>query len=219
MGLSVRRIQWPIAADEFDQIDEILMRAYLTASRRARVQRFLQADNGMWVVAEEDARVIGVGGAIGYPTGGFGWIGLIATDPSHGRRGAGAAITRHLFEELSVLGCASVLDGSAQGAPLYERLGFVDHGTTVRFLPPPRASAPRTVGSTNVISLGASDIESLVRFDATVFGASRGSLLSILMSDHAGHAFGVFDKHGRVTGYAIAQHDTIGPVAASSEDD
>jgi predicted N-acetyltransferase YhbS len=219
MPLAVRNIRWPVANQDLERVDEVLMRAYLMTSRRARVERFLRVDHGMWLVAEEEGQIVGAGGAIGYPTGGFGWIGLIATDPMHGRQGVGAAVTRHLVDELRALGCASVLDGSLQGAPLYERLGFVDSGTTLRFAPSVLPTEATTSAATNVVSLSIADIDALELFDSTVFGASRKSLLSILLTDHAGRAFGVLDRDGSIAGYAIAQDDAIGPVAASSAGD
>lgn len=222
MTISVRNVGWPISSHDLDRIDEVLMRAYLSTSRRARVERFLLADNGVWVVAEEDDQIVGVGGAIGYPSGGFGWIGLIATDPTFGRRGIGATITNHLVAQLHAQGCASVLDGSAQGAPIYERIGFTDHGTTLRFAPPPPTIPPctlRTPATANLVSLVPRDIDSVAAFDSIAFGATRKSLLNLLLTNHPGRAFGVVDSNGTIGGYAIAQDDAIGPVVASLPSD
>ncbi len=102
-------------------VDELIMRAYGTSSRRKRVERFVRLQRGGWVVAEEPTskgnRIVGCGGCIAYPGGGFGWIGLIAVDPSMQGQGLGRVVTQWLIDHLATLGCSAVLDGSS-GAPL-----------------------------------------------------------------------------------------------------
>ena len=74
--------------------------------------------------------VVGTGCCIAYPDAGFGWIGLVATLPAFQRRGIATAITEFLGRTLAAYGCASVLDASLAGGPVYERMGFADCGVT-----------------------------------------------------------------------------------------
>jgi GNAT superfamily N-acetyltransferase len=66
-------------------------------------------------------------------SGGFGWIGLIATDPDHSGKGVARAVTSYLVDYLNSIDCGAALDGSGGGAPLYEKMGFADHGLTTQF--------------------------------------------------------------------------------------
>lgn len=60
-----------------------------------------------------------------FPTGRWGRIHTVVTDPAHQRRGHGRAVTTALVEALQDRGCGSVeLRATAAGAPLYSSLGF-----------------------------------------------------------------------------------------------
>ncbi|MFE2728611.1 GNAT family N-acetyltransferase [Kitasatospora sp. NPDC059327] len=60
-----------------------------------------------------------------FPTGLWGRIHTVATDPDHRRRGHGTAVTTALVEALKDRGCGSVeLRATEAGAGLYRTLGF-----------------------------------------------------------------------------------------------
>ncbi|MFJ9519354.1 GNAT family N-acetyltransferase [Kitasatospora sp. NPDC101801] len=60
-----------------------------------------------------------------FPTGRWGRIHTVATDPAHRRLGHGRAVTTALVEALKDRGCGSVeLRATAAGASLYRTLGF-----------------------------------------------------------------------------------------------
>ncbi|MFJ9948445.1 GNAT family N-acetyltransferase [Kitasatospora sp. NPDC091207] len=70
-----------------------------------------------------------------YPTGRWGRIHTVATDPAHRRRGHARAVTTALVEALRDVGCGSIeLRATEAGAPLYRDLGFgpVDGYMTLR---------------------------------------------------------------------------------------
>jgi GNAT superfamily N-acetyltransferase len=161
--------------------DQILMRAYGSESMRARVLRFLSMPTGRWVVAERGEEILGVGGCIGYPSGGFGWIGLIATDPHKSRDGIGTAVTRWLIKELRNIGCAAVLDASKAGAPVYERLGFDDRGRTRVFSAQPLNTPPDSPGFVRQIAIA--DLPKIVTYDTPRFGAERAGLLRYVLEE------------------------------------
>ena len=71
------------------------------------------------------ARWLGLGGVTSY--GPFAWLGLMAVDPARQRRGIGQTLVEALVARAQELGSAVVLlDASDAGAPVYERVGFVD---------------------------------------------------------------------------------------------
>lgn len=201
-----------------DEIDALLMRAYGSGSRRSRVERFLAVEHGGWVLLRDADRVVGVGGYVGYPIGGFGWIGLVATDPDAERRGFGRIVTQALADRLTALGCWSVLDGSAKGAPLYERMGFVDHGESRLFLAPtdigPGRGVPLGLHNSTIEEIGLTRVS---EYDAVAFGADRSSLLRLLGDLFVGRSVVLCGADGRVVGYGIAQDDGIGPVVADDD--
>ncbi|MFF2950413.1 GNAT family N-acetyltransferase [Kitasatospora sp. NPDC057965] len=60
-----------------------------------------------------------------HPTGRWGRIHTVVTDPAHRRRGHARAVTAALVEALGACGCGSIeLRATEAGAPLYRTLGF-----------------------------------------------------------------------------------------------
>ncbi len=203
------------------EIDGVLVRAYGGASRRARIERFLNVEGAGWVMVRRAGRVVSVGAWIGYPTGGFGWIGLVATEPHAQGGGLGRVITEALIERLRGMGCAAVLDGSPSGAPLYERMGFSDFGLSHALaapaqivLPTSAALASRLKG-VQVVPIVGEVTETVLSFDKRSFGADRGSLLSYLLKASPGRCVAALSEAGLI-GYGVAQDDLIGPVVADS---
>ncbi|MET9613796.1 GNAT family N-acetyltransferase [Kitasatospora indigofera] len=73
-----------------------------------------------------------------HPTGRWGRIHTVATDPLHQRRGHGRAATAALVEALKDAGCGSVeLRATEAGAGLYRALGFEPVGGFMALRPGP----------------------------------------------------------------------------------
>ncbi len=206
--------QEPDIEQLLDDIDAVLQAAYRAPSWKFRVQRFLRVQPGGWVVAQQENEVVAVGGCIAYPDAGFGWIGLIATSPSSQRHGAGRTVTQWAVDHLKSLGCASVLDASLAGAPLYVRMGFDDVGISVLM---ESSVVPIPSGSEFVTTIARTDVADLGAYDLPRFGADRSRLLDVLAHDHPGRGL-VYRNGGTILGYGIAQDDAIGPVVADNDD-
>lgn len=195
-------------------LDGVAQVAYGQASFAAQYRWAAAAQPDGLVMAVEDGDVIGAGCAVAYPEAGFGWIGLIATLPAHQRRGVGEAVTERCVELLGRYGCAPVLDASAAGAPLYERMGFSDHGITtiVQYAGP---SEPATLGSADpdrcVRAMRPDDLSAVVELDRMAFGAPRAALLGAMSGD-AGARSVVLERVGEPVGFAIGQESAIGPI-------
>ncbi|KJS58724.1 GNAT family N-acetyltransferase [Streptomyces rubellomurinus] len=74
-----------------------------------------------------------------HPTGLWGRIHTVATDPAHRRRGHARAVTTALIDALKAAGCGSIeLRATEAGAPLYHTLGFapLDGYMALRPTPP-----------------------------------------------------------------------------------
>ena len=90
-------------------------------------------------VAEDDGRIVATG--IATANGSVGWVGTIFVALDRRREGLGELLTQTVVDDLEERGCRTlVLIASDMGRPLYERLGFEDHGPNRRFtsqgLPP-----------------------------------------------------------------------------------
>ncbi|MCU1398551.1 MAG: family N-acetyltransferase [Acidimicrobiales bacterium] len=206
-----------IAPTEIDaaipKMDAVMRRAYKGPSFRAQIGWYAAVQPDALVVVEDAGEIVGTGCGIAYADAGFGWIGLIGTEPTYERRGIGALVTERVAEILAGHGCASVLDASAAGGPLYERLGFTDHGPT-RIVSVPQRGTPHP----RVELVGVDDLAAFAAYDAAVFGADRSALLAVLLADHPGRCGLVRGADGAVVGVVLAQHTTVGPLAADDPD-
>jgi GNAT superfamily N-acetyltransferase len=193
-------------------MDGVMQRAYGVASFAAQLQWYIAVQPDAVVVAELDGVVVGTGCGIGYADGGFGWVGVIATEPGYERRGIGGLVTERVAEILADHGCAPVLDASLSGGPLYERMGFVDHGPTTV------VSREPSPGGHALPGIAPADLADVAVFDRAAFGADRTRLLDVLVRSHPGRTAIVRGEDGRVMGFAIAQAGVIGPLAAADDE-
>jgi ribosomal protein S18 acetylase RimI-like enzyme len=198
-----------------DAMDEVMEQAYGMSSFRASIDRFAAVQPDGLVVVEDDGAVVGTGCCVAYPDGRFGWIGLVATKPGFERQGFGSAITEHLCQVLAGHGCASVLDASLKGGPVYERMGFADHGLTKVMGFVGTDSSP--AGTDECSLLTQHDLDEVVRFDTPRFGASRRELLAKVIDQHPGRAV-VLRRRGKVAGYLVAQESTLAPVVTDTSE-
>src|ERR1700682_333992 len=119
---------------EITQVDQLLMLAFDSPSRRSELELYTTVQPDGWFVIEEDNRIVAVGGCIVY--GSFSWIGLVGTHPAVRGRGHATRLSEHLVKWSYAKGCRTVaLDASTLGRPIYEGLGFRPVGSTARLVP------------------------------------------------------------------------------------
>lgn len=202
---------------DFAVLDTLLTRAYGRPGEwRWELEHFSPFYPRGWFVAEMDGVPAGTGGTTNY--GPFAWIGLMGVDPTYQRRGVGAALLDAILAELERAGCTlAVLDASASGAPLYERYGFLDDGTTVLFKSPHAIQG--AVSLDRVRAICPDDLKDLGEFDTPIFGADRTRLLRTLFDALPDRGFVARDRSGAISAYVLAQSDRIGPWMASSQAD
>ena len=131
------------------------------------------------------------------------------------------------FDGLSCLGApprltaerrALMLNATAEGLPLYEKLGFISTGLVRQHQG--RLSAPPPAPDVPLRQAVPSDRVALCALDAAVFGADRSALIGSLLA--SGDAW-LVDRAGQPAGFAIrrafGRGTIIGPVVASNDDE
>jgi GNAT superfamily N-acetyltransferase len=188
--------------------------------------RFLLARNpGRFVVAEQEGRLVGTGGAVCYGTR-LAWVCMILVDPDRRGQGLGTRIVQAVLDRLTDIGTVG-LDATPFGQGVYTRLGFVETGRLQRVeavatsAPVPaddNHGQPRArhtdVASTRAIEPG--DLDRILTVDLQVFGADRGDLLR--WAAPRAPALCRVDDGGAIVGYCFGRHGArsrqIGPVVA-----
>jgi len=216
VGISVRQFDSVPsgAAPEpglFHALDALMQRAYRANSFLNQIHWYTTTLPSSIIVAEDNGRLVGAGCCIAYTDAGFGWIGLIATEPGDERRGIGQLVTERTVEFLAAHGCAAVLDASAAGAPLYERMGFHDAGITRVLSLPPAPAAGSSPESPH-------DVADIAELDRRAFGVDRAPLLRVILDQSPRRAAVTRDHNGNATGFVIVRGDTIGPLVAAADD-
>ena len=146
-------------------------------------------------------------------------IGLVLVAPDRQGRGIGRALMTALIANSEPR--ALMLNATAEGLPLYEKLGFVSTGLVRQHqgrldggcvLPPAPAAALRRAVSTDHLALCA--------LDAAVYGADRSGLVGRLLA--TGDAW-LVERAGQPEGFSVlrafGRGMIIGPVVAQSEDE
>lgn len=205
-----------IAEGDLDLADAIQSAAYGGGDRRDLIQMYLRLQPDGWIVASLDGTPAGLAGITSY--GSMAYVGLVSVLPELQRRGVARAMMDYLLDWARERGGpVVVLDASAAGAPLYERLGFVDDEKTNVFALDDCSALPPE--SPRVAPLLPADLPDVAAFDAPIFGAERLAVLRYLLGGAPERAFVARDAAGAVAGYLFAQVNAIGPWAARTAED
>jgi GNAT superfamily N-acetyltransferase len=148
-----------------------------------------------------------------------GTIGLVLVAPERQGRGIGRALMKTLIADSEPR--ALMLNATAEGLPLYEKLGFVSTGFVRQHQG--RLTEEPVLPSSPVVRLRRAvpaDGAALCALDAAVFGADRSELIGSLLV--AGDAW-LIDRAGEPAGFAVlrafGRGMIIGPVVAPNEDE
>ena len=161
-----------------------------------------------------------VGGGLRWSFGrDVGTLGLVLVAPDQQGRGIGRALMKALIADSEPR--TLMLNATAEGLPLYEKLGFVSTGFVGQHQG--RLTEGAVLSTAPDVPLRRAvpaDHAALCALDAAVFGADRSALISSLLA--AGDAW-LVDRAGQPAGFAIrrafGRGMIIGPVVASSEDE
>ena len=128
-------------------------------------------------VADADGDLVGIG--VLCVNGPVGWIGTVWVEPGWRRQGVGLAVTQATLEAADEAGCGTlVLVATAEGRPLYERMGF-EVQTFYRIL-----EAPGIEGTADarVRPFATGDLPAMEVLDRAATGEDRGHLLRAFAS-------------------------------------
>ncbi|MFB8084718.1 GNAT family N-acetyltransferase [Streptomyces sp. NPDC055992] len=146
-------------------------------------------------------------------------VGMLLVSGRHARRGVGRYVMQRVIEASG--GTPLSLHATSAGRPLYEELGFVPVGRTIRLsgsFQPPAVPAPLPLDGAGLVirSASAHDLRAMVQLDSVVFGLDRTHLLTRLptFADH----LRVAEENGELIGYAAlspsAENHAVGPLIA-----
>jgi len=100
----------------------------------AALARFSERNPGLFLLAQEDAHI--VGSALAGWDGRRGWLYHVAVHPDERRRAVGTTLVRELEERLRACGCPKinliVVEGNTWGMSFWESLGY-ERAKTVEY--------------------------------------------------------------------------------------
>jgi ribosomal protein S18 acetylase RimI-like enzyme len=126
--------------DEFDQMTELWKEAGLACKprgrdQRAHIEREISGPTSIFLMAEEDGRMVGV--VLGTHDGRKGWINRLAVAPGYQRRGIGRALASAVEARLRQAGIGIVTclieDWNAESIEFFEEIGYVGHREIIYF--------------------------------------------------------------------------------------
>jgi GNAT superfamily N-acetyltransferase len=212
MALVIRRMN----ADDLEPLSRVVNAAYQrTTTSVEDLNRYLLLEPMGWFMAEWNGIPAGMVGAVDY--GSRAWLGLMGVDPSLQGRGIARALMAAVLEWLDQRCPTVVLDASEAGAPLYEKLDFVDVDLVDMYrLQGPALPAPS--GSAAISPMTPADLAGAAALDASAFGHDRSAVIQSFFADDLERAFVHRNQAGALDGYLIAQPVRIGPWVANSSE-
>ena len=200
-----------LRADDFEALNAVLSRAYQSVhDYRPRLRTYAQMARAQTFVIDVDGAPSAIVVGNDYVTSAY--VSLMGVDPALHRRGLATRLMEALLAWSDERGFACVeLDATAAGAPLYERFGFRDAGSTAVYT---NTAAAGPNGAVRVATQA--DRAALLACDRDAFGADRAEMLDRL-AERTGSSVFVAGTAARIDGYAVAQREAgaVGPVIAS----
>jgi GNAT superfamily N-acetyltransferase len=150
------------------------------------------------------------------------WIAMVLVEESRRGRGLAKALLAHALNFLEGRCVRSIrLDATAQGRPLYEKLGFLVEYQLARYqgVLPQHGTTPRPAG-VDAEPLLAEHLDSIVRLDREITGTDRGKLLIRLLIETLAAAKAV--RHGgSLTGFVLGRPGSrawqVGPCVGTAD--
>ncbi|MFL5886956.1 MAG: GNAT family N-acetyltransferase [Thermoleophilaceae bacterium] len=174
--------------------------------------RFLRRrELGEVFVADAVGRPVGAAACIAFE--GTGWIGAVGVVPEARSQGIGGALTEAAVDWLHQAGADPILlQATALGRPVYERLGFLAEGEYVMLSGP---ALPGDRRAPHGVRAGrAEDLPAVIELDRAATGEDRSRLLETvwpsgaLVAEHAGVLDGFHVTSGAGPGGAIVATST-----------
>ena len=143
------------------------------------------------------------------------WIGMVLVDPKERRQGIATRLLNVALDYLNGKAVTVKLDATAQGQPVYQRLGFEVESVLERWS---GTSNARKSETPNIDAL-----DELLVLDRVAFATDRSNLITKLIEDACVPPVLLRAADGTLSGYALARRGTnanyVGPVVAKSSKD
>lgn len=141
-------------------------------------------------------------------------VNMVIVDETMRGKGLGRKLMQAALDAAEGRECRLI--ATADGLPLYEKMGFVANGEVLQH----QGIVKQTEKPAGVEWLASVNVTELVNLDRQAFGADR-ALLLVTLSNSA--RFAVLKRDSRVAGFAslraFGRGDAIGPVVAAHTDD
>lgn len=147
------------------------------------------------------------------------WIGMVLVDPDFRRSGIATRLMKRALEYVSGRVDTVKLDATAEGQPVYERLGFNVESRIERWVNDSSLTEREGEPSTMTDAVRREVFE----LDRKAFGADRSQLLETLVENSSVEPLLVRSSDGTVVAYALARSGTrasyFGPAIVSKRSD
>ena len=147
----------------------------------------------------DDSEKIGIATTVSF--GKIGWFGNLIVSEKRRKEGAGSLLVKHAIKYLTSKKVETIgLYAYMERIPFYKRLGFqLDSGFTVL-----KGTAFSSQIKPNLKRAEKQDINKIIDYDGSCFGASRRKLLEPILSDQDNLCY-MHVKDGQISGYAVAK--------------
>jgi GNAT superfamily N-acetyltransferase len=156
------------------------------------------------------------------PYGRLAWISMVLVTGTYRRRGLATLLMRRAMQELAQSDRVPILDATPDGRAVYRALGFQDSWGFHRLLRRQRLATqpPVAPSGISIRPIAEQDWPALCAYDARVFGAERGHVLSGLRGRLPAAEL-IAERGGRIAGFLLGRDGRlaaqVGPLVA--EDD
>jgi GNAT superfamily N-acetyltransferase len=203
----------PARARDINHVVRTLTLAFGEPLRNDTWQWILNAREGAIFVAERRDQIVGTRAGLVFGT--TGWVGGLGVEPSSRRRGIATQLTEQVVQWLRDQGARTLLlQATAQGRPVYEKLGFVADGGYRMWAVPPSRRGRRLDGRLGLRTLRAADLNAVLALDRAVTGEERGLAVRGAWSS-GGY---VLQDGDRLRGYHLHTPWGPGPTVAADTD-
>jgi GNAT superfamily N-acetyltransferase len=147
----------------------------------------------------DDSEKIGIATTVSF--GKIGWFGNLIVSEKRRKEGAGSLLVKHAIKYLTSKKVETIgLYAYMERIPFYKRLGFqLDSGFTVL-----KGTAFSSQIKPNLKRAEKQDINKIIDYDSSCFGASRRKLLEPILSDQDNLCY-MHIQDGQISGYAVAK--------------
>jgi predicted N-acetyltransferase YhbS len=187
---------------------EVMAVCFGTTPAQLSIYHWVHASKaGQVLVARTRREVVGTASVVCF--GDTGWLGGVSVAPKARRRGVGTRLTEAAVGLLSRRGASThLLLATAEGTPVYERLGFEpegEYGLWAGRVPQVLGAPPR-----GVRGVRGDDLDAVRELDRSVTGEDRSVAIAAAWPD----GFVAVDAAGRLRGYHLRAPWAGGPTIA-----